>query len=81
MNEKKDTDSDLETLYQDYWSIHSSMLDKGHAPVEIASILIAQGLSIYRTILDHDDYYKMVDDIGRLRDQVQILSPEQGHYH
>jgi hypothetical protein len=71
----------LEDLYQDYWAMHSSMIDKGHSPIEIAAILVAQSMSIYKTVLDVEEYNKMVDSISNMRDQVKILSPDQGNYH
>lgn len=81
MNDVKDTNIDLDTLYQDYWSIHSSMIDKGHSPIEIAAVLVAQSLSIYKTVLDISEYHKMVDSISDSRDKVKELNLEQGHYH
>lgn len=78
MNDKKDT---IDDLYQDYWAIHAQMINKGHAPLEIAAILVAQSMSIYKTVLDTEDYDKMVDDISRLRYNVKEIKPEQEHYH
>lgn len=78
MKEEKNT---IDDLYQDYWAIHAQMIDKGHAPLEIAAILVAQSMSIYKTVLDTDDYDKMVDDISRLRYNVKELTIDQGHYH
>ena len=76
------TDSDnqeLSDLYQDYWAIHAKMLDE-HGPLEIAAILLAQSLSIYKTVLDHNEFNQMVDSISDLRDQVQKLDPHTGYY-
>ena len=75
-----DLDSGIEELYQDYWAIHAEKLAK-HAPIEVAAVLLAQAMTMYKTILDHDDYNKMVDDIGRMRDQIKTLTPLQGNYH
>jgi hypothetical protein len=80
MNSDNDLDSGLDKLYQDYWTIHAKNLDD-YNPLEVAAVLLAQAMSIYRTVLDDDDYNKMVDDISRLREEVKILTPEQGHYH
>lgn len=77
---KEDTDQ-LDELYQDYWAIHSQMIEKGHNPLEIAAILVAQSMSIYKTVLDTDDYDKMVDDISNMRYNVKELTPDQGNYH
>ena len=74
------TDS-LEDLYQDYWAIHAQMIDKGHSPLEIAAILVAQSMSIYKTVLDYDEYDKMVDSISDQRYNVKELTQDQGSYH
>jgi hypothetical protein len=76
-----DNKDSIEDLYQEYWIIHSAMIDKGNSPLEIAAILVAQSMSIYKTVLDSDDYDKMVDDISRLRYNVKELTQEQGNYH
>ena len=57
------------------------MIDKGHSPLEIAAILVAQSMSIYKTVLDYNEYDKMVDSISEQRYNVKELIPEQGHYH
>jgi hypothetical protein len=70
----------IDELYQEYWSIHAKMIDKEHNPLEIAAILMAQSLSMYKTILDTDDYNKIVDNISEMRDKVQELTPDQQYY-
>ena len=77
----EEIDAATEELYQEYWSIHSKMLDEGHNPLEIASIIIAQGLVMYRTALDADEYDKMVDEISELRYNVKELKLEEGNLH
>jgi hypothetical protein len=77
MNEEN---SGLEDLYQEYWMIHSQKLSQ-HDPLEVAAVLVAQAMTIYKTVLDDTDYNKMVDDISTMRDRVKILTSEQGHYH
>jgi hypothetical protein len=75
-----DTDS-IDELYQEYWIIHSAMIDKGHGPLEIAAILIAQSMSIYKTVLANEEYDKMVDSISDMRYNVKELTLDQGNYH
>ena len=75
-----DLNSGIEELYQDYWVIHAQKLDK-YRPLEVAAVLLAHAMTLYKTVLNEEDYNKIVDDIGRMRDQVKTLSPEQGHYH
>ena len=71
----------LENLYQDYWSFHASMIGKDHSPLAIAAILMTQALSIYKTILEEDEYNSIVDSISDKRDRVTKLTPDMGVLH
>jgi len=80
-NIKNETTDQLENLYQDYWAFHALMIDKDHSPIEIAAILVAQALSIYKTVLEEDEYEQMVDSISNSRDKVMKLTPDMGVVH
>jgi hypothetical protein len=80
-NINNETNDQLENLYQDYWAFHATMIDKEHSPMEIAAILVAQALSLYKTILDEDEYNQMVDSISDSRDKVLKLTPDMGVVH
>jgi hypothetical protein len=80
-NIDNETTDQLENLYQDYWAFHATMIDKEHSPMEIAAILVAQALSLYKTILDEDEYNQMVDSISDSRDKVLKLTPDMGVVH
>jgi hypothetical protein len=71
----------LENLYQDYWAFHATMIDKDHSPIAIAAILVAQALSIYKTVLEEDEYNSIVDSISDKRDKVTKLTPDMGVVH
>ena len=71
----------LENLYQDYWAFHASMIDKDHSPIAIAAILVAQALSIYKTVLEEDEYNSIVDSISDKRNKVTKLTPDMGVVH
>lgn len=75
-----DSSNGLDDLYQEYWLVHSQKLEH-YDPLEVAAVLLAQAMTIYRTVLDEDDYNKMVDSIDHMRNDVKILTQEQGHYH
>lgn len=75
-----DLDNGIDQLYQAYWAIHVQKLEK-HDPLEVAAVLMAHAMTIYKTVLDDADYNKIVDDISRMRNNVKTLSPEQGYYH
>ena len=74
-------DKDLENLYEEYWTFHAAMIDKGYTALEIAAVLVAQSMSIYKTVLDEEQYNMMVDSISDMRYNVKELKPDQGKYH
>jgi hypothetical protein len=78
MNNSND---ELEDLYQEYWTLHSSMIDKGHDPLEIAAVITAQAMSIYKTALDPEEYDQMVDEISNMRYSIKELKLDEGRYH
>ena len=71
----------LENLYQDYWTFHTTMIDKDHSPLAIAAILMTQALSIYKTVLEEDEYNSIVDSISDKRDRVTKLTSDMGMLH
>jgi hypothetical protein len=81
MNLEKNNSNDLDNLYQDYWAFHAKMIDQDNDPLEIAAILMAQAMSIYKTLLSNDEYQSMIDSVSDARDKVQRLEPELGSYH
>lgn len=46
---------------------------QGHNVLAVAAVLCKLSLQIYRTVLDHNDYDIMVDEIAARRDQIQPL--------
>ena len=62
------TDMSTESLYQKYMAFNKVMMEE-HSPIEIASIMVIQGLSFYRTVMSEEDYQKIVKNIYDRRDQ------------
>ncbi len=73
-------DQELNELYQAYWKVHSQMLEE-HSSVAVAGVLIAQALTIYKTVLDETEFNKMLDSISESRDRVQALDISKGLLH
>lgn len=73
-------DQELNDLYQQYWVVHSQMLEN-HSAVAIAGVLIAQALTIYKTILSEQDFDLMMDSISDNRSSVKILDIDKGPLH
>jgi hypothetical protein len=64
--------SRLERLYGTYLEFTDHMISQ-HDPMEVAAIMMAQALSIYRTTMSEEDYNRMVDSISSTRDKVQTF--------
>lgn len=74
-------DEATEELYQDYWTVHLDMMEQGHSPLVVASVIIAQGLSLYKTALTSKEFDEMVDNISELRYNIKELKLNQGNLH
>lgn len=62
-----------EGLYQKYMAFNRVMLEE-YEPIEIASIMVIQGLSFYRTVMSEEDYQKIVKTIYDKRDSVHTFN-------
>ena len=65
---------DLQDLYNTYLEFTSEMV-KQYGGMEVAAIMMAQSLSIYKTSLDEIDYNKIVDNMSSSREQVKKFIP------
>ena len=61
-----------EELYKKYMAFNDVMLEQ-HDPMEIAAILVIQGLTFYRSFMSEEDYQRMVNSIYDRRDQVRTF--------
>lgn len=64
----------MSQIYDEYFRVHEKFLEAGYSPLEVAATLIAHGLIIYRTILEEDEYQKIVNHISESRDAVPIIN-------
>lgn len=70
------SDENLEALYQKLWDMNGKLMAEGFHPLEIAGILTAQALSIYKTVLPDDEFELIVDNISESRNRVQKLDTD-----
>ena len=63
-------DDNLQELYTRYMQFTELMIED-NKPLEIAATMMAQALSIYKTVLNGEDYNSMVDSISDSRDKVK----------
>lgn len=66
------TFNETDDLYKKYMAFNGIMLEE-HKPLEIAAIMVIQGLTFYRSFLDEGDYQKMVQSIYDNKDQVKTF--------
>jgi hypothetical protein len=64
----------LQELYNLYLGFTDGMVEL-YDPMEVAAIMMAQALSLYKTGLDEIDYNKMVDNISASRSKVIKFTP------
>jgi hypothetical protein len=66
----------LEDLYHQYWKIHNDLIESGYTPLQIAGVLSAHAMTIYKTILSEDEFNLIIDSISNSRDKVHKLTTE-----
>ena len=66
-------DLNLEKVYEDYWAFTVNAIEKGNRPMAVAGVMLAQALSIYKTILSPAEFDMMVDTISDSREDVKKL--------
>ena len=62
-----------EELYNKYMAFNQVMLEE-YDPIEIAAIMIVQGLTFYRTVMTEEDYQKIVESIYNNKDNIMTFT-------
>ena len=78
--EVKLADDDLGDLYSRYL-LFADKMAVDHSALEIAAVMMAQAMSMYKTVLDSTDYNRMVDSIGHMRNDVKSFNTQPGNCH
>ena len=65
-------DDKLQRLYDNFLEFTDHMCSE-HGPMEVAAIMMAQALTIYKTAMSKEDYNRMVDNISASRDKVKTF--------
>jgi hypothetical protein len=72
----------LEQIYQNLMQVNNDMLKQGAEPLQVSGVLLAQALSIYKTVLSEEGFTKFMDEIQLSADKVQkldVIEPEHVH--
>ena len=72
MNFNNDMNDGLTDLYSKYLVFADEMAQE-HGAMEIAAVMMAQALSIYKTALSEDDYNNIVDVMSISRNNVKTF--------
>lgn len=67
---KKDENYDVERLAEIMNYISGKLMDEGSSPEMVAGVLAACSLSIYRSVLNDEDFESMIDEISKCRGQI-----------
>ena len=67
------TDTKLQKLYDQYLDFTDHMCSE-HGPLEVAAIMMAQSLTIYKSALGEEEYNLMVDNISNSRNKVKAFT-------
>ena len=65
-------DDKLQRLYNNFLEFADHMCTE-NSPMEVAAIMMAQSLTIYKSAMSEDDYNQMVDSISASRNKVKTF--------
>ena len=66
------TDDQLQEVYEQYLKFTDDMAGK-YGAMEVAAIMVAQALTIYKSAMSEEAFNVMVDNISNSRDQVKTF--------
>jgi hypothetical protein len=66
-------DDQLNLLYAEVGKQTSELLSCNYSPMAIAGVMVAQAMSMYRTLLSDEEYHKMINFISDNRDNVKTF--------
>ena len=66
------SDTELNEIYVKYWNLTSDLIPD-YSPAAIAGVMVAQALTLYKTMLSEEEFDAMVDSISSSRNNVQKL--------
>lgn len=67
----------MQDIYDRVLEMVNAELTRGERPLEVAAILVAVSLRMYRTMLSEAEFEQMVDSISEGRDRIRPLFGEK----
>lgn len=71
-----DNNDRLEDVYRTYWKVHQRMIDDGYSVMEVAGVIMAQAMTLYKSNLTESEYNHVVDLISDSRDDIRTIDPK-----
>lgn len=71
-------DEHLMSLYQKMLE-YTVELSENHHPFEVAGVMMAVSLALYRTGLNNDEYESMLETIFVKRGDISVFKPQYSH--
>jgi hypothetical protein len=65
-------DDDLQEAYDAYTNLTAALLEE-FSPVALAGVMAVQALSLYKTVLEPNEYESMVNTLYESRDRVKVI--------
>ena len=62
----------INDVYDVVGRVTATLLEE-HDPLALAAVLMVMGMRIYKTVLDPDEYLKIVEDVTSKKDRVNPL--------
>jgi hypothetical protein len=72
-------DKQLHELYEAYFNMTDDFIVAEYSPLAVAGVMVAQALTIYKTVLSPADYNHIMGKIFESRDQVKKLTKPALH--
>lgn len=67
------SNDNIETVYEKCWDTVGTLLSDNYSPIVIAGVMIAQAMTLYKTMLSEDEYDAMCTAISNSRDKVHKI--------
>lgn len=74
-------ESTMEKTHNSFLIVINMLLEKGVNPFEIAGVMANHSLCIYKSLLNEEEYGKMVDAISESRDRIVSFKQDTGAMH
>ena len=82
MNWENFEERSFKKVYNLYINLTNDLIEQDEEPLMVAAILCTMGLSMYRTLLNEDDYDKIVECIGEFKDDISSFEEsKKGFLH